>query len=1812
MPVSISPILDDAEASTPLRGWIEHFDEDGVGGWCVNVDDPEASLVIEVRFCDWPLCRTATSLVREDIGALVPGSARAGFWCSWKSLSIKDFDLKRIRETVDRQPSGEARIAITVSDEHGNIGALHVEPSCRLTNSQFLSLIAVYQRSVDSIPQGLTGENCANAEKIKGFCGRVERIDEDLCKGWCLQLGNPDSVAIQVSMLGFSLGEMKTNLPRSDIEKRLGPCGSPGFRFSWSQLRPDPGVLERIHNAAGEVPDSPADLVLAVLDGGEVVGKLETPRVKLTNADLLLILKSRTLEAGGRSGDDIAPVECVRESIHKSLGKLAIVFDSEYYTKTVAECGAGRLGAFEHYCAIGMFRDDDPCALFSSKHYLSQKRVPRGVPAITHYLSHPESLASPHILFDAAQYRKAAGDGGSERTALEDYVGRGWDGEHSPHVFFDQRRYIESYGSGKVLGRTPLEDYLRSAPADGRSPHPLFDGAWYLDRNPDVAKAGMNPLVHFVLAGGKELRDPHPLVSLPWLTEGSNEPNGLQAFRDFITRAEAGRDPHPLVDLAFLTENCGLNGEKPADVLSAYLQESRYWDKAPNKAFDPCWYLEDQRSARNAQLAPLCHYVKYGAARGAFPSPLFWPEWYARTVQNPEAKRSALAHFVRVGKAEGRPPNPLATRETEGRFRSGSLVEIAEQNIRRLFDLPARLPVRRTADGFLSLPWKGTKPRRSQAKSEKVILLVGHEASRTGAPRCLLELARNLVVHQRNVWLVLVKGGDLGEAFETICPTLNLNTFDPSGDQRDKIEYVLRLFKAFNPQGVVVVNTASLEPVYSACETLAVNTIAWVHEMPGFVGPAEGARRAELLRRTCRTIVTVAETVRQAWISAFQLNPDTVAVIYNGGPGPDSRRCDVPERTRSSARANLNISAQTKIVLGCGTVYARKGTDLFAQIAVKTLRRLKGEEVVFVWAGELYDDRMAQWCRSDMATAGFEGKLIFTGKLANPRDLFDAADVFLLPSREDPLPLVVMEAMAAGAPVVCFERAGGAPELVGDNAGAVVPYLDVEEASAAVHGLLLDDQARAACGTAGRAAMERFTWDNHFRAFSEVIERAESRRSSSDVTAIVPLYNSRKYLVDRIESLLSQSLQPAAIVVLDDDSQDGSLEFARRLLEGCSIPTTFVANETNSGSPFRQWAKGLKLAATSLVWIAEADDVALPRFLERIVPLFDDETVVLAYAQSRPIREDGQPISEDYRGYLSDLSTEKWLSSYTSEGEEELKFLARKNTIPNASAVIVRREEALRQIGTSENLRLSGDWLFYARMARRGKIAFEASVLNLHRRHGDTVTEKAEKSLTWLEDRLAVHACFAAFPSVSTATRLEALCRTAFAYNVRRSRHANAGLPSFTGHPALREHGPGLLDSVTSGRAQGSLRLLMALPDANLGGGQVNCVRLANRLAEEHLVFLVNARPKLSEPELVAMVSGKVLLLEGSLSSLPWYETGGADSPRLRAETLQALVAFYGISHVFSQVWWADKFVFTHLTRDNPDLAWLSRMCGCYEYLMYNPKGDEGFSSLVDPLMRRVDALTYVADKNLELFEATAVARPPRIEKVFNGLPRSLLNGAADVRLALAEDERAVCLCSRAIAEKGWREAAAAVRAVNALPGRERGGKRLRLVLIGDGPVYDELQAEGREDILLLGRQANPVGVMKQCHFGLLPSRFRSESLPTVVIEYLACGLPVIATRIGSTPEMLLADDNRAAGWLLSAMEGEALVEEMKAALSALMADDELYDRSSAMARDLFSQRFDLEITAGRYVRMLQELKPETLVVRDSAPTPRQVESLVA
>jgi glycosyltransferase involved in cell wall biosynthesis len=156
-----------------------------------------------------------------------------------------------------------------------------------------------------------------------------------------------------------------------------------------------------------------------------------------------------------------------------------------------------------------------------------------------------------------------------------------------------------------------------------------------------------------------------------------------------------------------------------------------------------------------------------------------------------------------------------------------------------------------------------------------------------------------------------------------------------------------------------------------------------------------------------------------------------------------------------------------------GVLSPRKGTDLFVDMAQRL--RDAGVDCELRIAGGLEQSYLADWGREQVARAEAVG-VRWLGQTDVERELREW-DVAVAPSRADPFPLAVLEAMQAGVPVV-GAAVEGIPEQLADGAGVVVPPDDAEALAQAVGELLADPERRAAIAAAGQARVRaHFTPD---------------------------------------------------------------------------------------------------------------------------------------------------------------------------------------------------------------------------------------------------------------------------------------------------------------------------------------------------------------------------------------------------------------------------------------------------------------------------------------------------------------------------------------------------------------------------------------------------------------------------------------------------------------------------------------------------------------------------------------------------------------
>src|ERR1700722_7016247 len=146
------------------------------------------------------------------------------------------------------------------------------------------------------------------------------------------------------------------------------------------------------------------------------------------------------------------------------------------------------------------------------------------------------------------------------------------------------------------------------------------------------------------------------------------------------------------------------------------------------------------------------------------------------------------------------------------------------------------------------------------------------------------------------------------------------------------------------------------------------------------------------------------------------------------------------------------------------------------------------------------------------------------------------------------------------------------------------------------------------------------------------------------VSVVVPNYNHARYLRRRIDSILQQSYQDFELILLDDCSPDNSREILTSYVDDPRVRIEF--NTTNSGSTFKQWNKGVRLAHGEYVWIAESDDYADARLLERLVGILESEPeVVFAYCRSWQVSA-ADVLDGFGDSYLDFLQTSRWTADY--------------------------------------------------------------------------------------------------------------------------------------------------------------------------------------------------------------------------------------------------------------------------------------------------------------------------------------------------------------------------------------------------------------------------------------------------------------------------------------------------------------------------------------------------------------------------------------
>jgi glycosyltransferase involved in cell wall biosynthesis len=603
---------------------------------------------------------------------------------------------------------------------------------------------------------------------------------------------------------------------------------------------------------------------------------------------------------------------------------------------------------------------------------------------------------------------------------------------------------------------------------------------------------------------------------------------------------------------------------------------------------------------------------------------------------------------------------------------------------------------------------------KSQGNSDGRVLLVGHDAFPSGAQHLLLNIGRTLRSHYGvETSIILLEGGKLEEAYRELGPLKILG--NASG-----LEALLWSLTE-NGYRSAIVNTSASASVVPALRKAGIETTLLVHELPRLLRERNLTADARIAAEHARNIVFPASFVRDEFCAEIGLQRNEGLLIIPQGL---YQKIQVSQSSGDDLKKEFGIGNDERLVIGIGYADLRKGYDMFLQMW--RLVRSSGDRIThFCWVGDI-DPSLKDWMSKEIDDARLTGTFHMPGYRKDVSAFLSASDAFVLTSREDPFPSVVLEALSVGLPSIAFDGAGGIPDLLRSHPlGHVVPFGDTVAMAAAVVAAVREPPSDAAQALGRDLITNKFDFPAYVWSLLQTVHA-----DLPAISVVVPNFNYASHMPKRLGSIFLQTQPVKEILVLDDCSNDNSLEVIGSTVAEWRRHIRLLPNLTNSGSVFKQWRKAAESSNSEFLWIAEADDLCSPRFLAEVVALLrHDPLVHFAFSDSAAIDAAGAPLSESYKPYYATVSPSALSRTGIFEAKEFVhRFLSIKNLILNVSAVVWRRSALLWAIDASQadlvEYRMAGDWRLYlqALTGKGARVGYCAEPLNTHRRHAASVT----------------------------------------------------------------------------------------------------------------------------------------------------------------------------------------------------------------------------------------------------------------------------------------------------------------------------------------------------------------------------------------------------------------------------------------------------------------------------------------------------------
>ncbi len=659
------------------------------------------------------------------------------------------------------------------------------------------------------------------------------------------------------------------------------------------------------------------------------------------------------------------------------------------------------------------------------------------------------------------------------------------------------------------------------------------------------------------------------------------------------------------------------------------------------------------------------------------------------------------------------------------------------------------------------------------------------------------------------------------------------------------------------------------------------------------------------------------------------------------------------------------------------------------------------------------------------------------------------------------------------------------------------------------------------------------------------------------VSVIIPNYNHARYLRQRLEAVYRQTYKNIEVVLLDDNSDDESTQILEEYRLRYPNITKCIFNDKNSGSVFYQWQRGIESAQGELIWIAESDDYCSDNLIEELVHFFANEAVMLAFCKTVFVDGDTDRQSWSLEEYLADvIDPALWQQPFIKSANYLVNTMwGIRNIVANVGSAVFRNPGKLELLENEpwKRMRICGDWIFYLHIIRGGLVAYTPKATNFFRMHEKNTSVNTYNQDIYYREHEKV------------AEELVKLYRLQEGVLEKQRRvlegHWRLHRADYSEHAFMRCYNSERIKHLSKSRKPNLLIIAFALAS---GGGETFAVRLSNLLKSNGSgVTLLNFHREPTQQGVRRMLHKSIPLLELD-----------------RWDKLSMVVDDMGIEIVHSHHAWVDVTICS-LLEDNPNCKVIVTTHGMYEMM------SRAEINRVNRLLKeRVDRFVYLADKNLDGFDFNIVEQKHFV-KIGNAMEKVPITPVPREDLGIRKEDFVLCMVSRAIPEKGWKEGIAAVALA-----RELSGKEIHLLLIGDGPEYERLKnREKTHFIHFMGFKDNVCDYFATSDLGFLPSRFRGESYPLVIIECLQANRPVLASDIGETAKMLETESGPA-GSVFALDNWKIPVKRIAELIAGYATNKAWYSEQLARVPEAV-KKFDPEKMVQRYEKVYREVLEE-------------------